>query len=387
MIGLSVPMINDNYYIDKLKSLGSNKNAECTIREVYGSLTEDIIGNLRSPNKIREINFIRLKDIISGLHESGISFSYIINSTITAGMEYTTVGIRRIYDFIQQLFDCEVDNVTVSHPFLISFIKNNFPKLRVTASICCGINTVSKAKEFESLGVDEIVLDRDINRNFPLIASIQKNVKCDIKVLCNSPCLVQCINLAYHANLSSALSNQILNKSLAINPNESFDAICSVYCVLKKMTHLEEIIKSPWIRPEDMKYYYSKGIKSFKIDGRDRKPEYVLKVINAYLNQSYEGNFLHIIQGHFVEDINNCFNNNFQLESEWKIGINNRDLDGFIVPFVLGEKLCTHDCADCKYCYSFSKKIVINNEWLNQMLEKYKSDFKQFLPDYIFNVL
>ncbi len=103
-------------------------------------------------------------------------------------------------DFLSGLIEIGVDSFAVSNPYIIMLLKRHFPQIKVNASICNEISTVHQIKEFEYIGVDCIVVDRDINRKFNRLKMLRSYANVPLKLLCNSPCLYQCINIQYHSN-------------------------------------------------------------------------------------------------------------------------------------------------------------------------------------------
>lgn len=355
-INLCVPVIYNENYIKGLVSLNEKYSTQnCQIYEVFGSLKQDVVGNLRPPVAINDINEEKLEKIISYLKDNGIEFNYVMNSTI---FPYPSEqdNIEEIISFIKRLVSIGIKRLTVTSVYLICIIKNLFPQLSIDVSICNEISTIHQIKEFDELGADLIVLDRDANRNFKLLKNIKKITKKKIKVLCNSPCVYNCVNVQYHANYTSVLSNSNINDGLKTKM-----PFCSFYCKNRKFNDLTEHIKTPWIRPEDISIYNGFGIDYFKIDGRDGNPEYILEVVEAYLKQKYDGNFFHLIKRHYPNDIE-------QIEIsdpvKLNVGIDNRMLDKFVENMIINDISCNGDCEACGYCGNYAQNIVYNEEWL-----------------------
>ena len=104
VIKLCVPLIYEKKYLYNLISLNdAYSNDACFIYEAYGSLREDIIGNLRPSYAIKDISISRLKDYISILHSYNIRFDYIINSTISPMPMEPQIKASDILNFIYEL--------------------------------------------------------------------------------------------------------------------------------------------------------------------------------------------------------------------------------------------------------------------------------------------
>jgi collagenase-like PrtC family protease len=53
-----------------------------------------------------------------------------------------------------------------------------------------------------------------------------------------------------------------------------------------------ELLKSPWIRPEDIPHYEAIGYDRFKITERFKRTPLLLENVRAYENRRYDGNLL-----------------------------------------------------------------------------------------------
>lgn len=358
---LSIPMTFEDSYIDSIIELNNTRTGDVSIKEVYGARREDIIGNLRPSFTLKYVSDEKLGEYIARLHQNGIEFNYVINSTVSDGREYTEEGRKSIVNFVKNLLELGVDSFTITSSYYMILLKNHFPNIKINASICNEIDNVQKARQFELAGANVLVLNRDVNRNFKMLKAIKDNTSAELKVLCTTPCVFRCQDVHYHANLSSTLSNE-LQRYMPIDEKNSISHT-SVNCLMKKLVHLEENIKSPWIRPEDMKYYEEIGISLFKIDGRDRSAEYNIEIVKAYLNQAFDGNLLYLMKTGYPKDLTSIRENN--CTDYLRLGIDNRDLDRFLEPFVKGTITCDNGCEKCQYCKRISEKIIYDKEWMN----------------------
>ncbi len=175
------------------------------------------------------------------------------------------------------------------------------------------------------------------------------------------------------------------------NKKNNYEDWSLFYCQRKELENLEEYIKSPWVRPEDIKYYEEIGIEHFKITERDFPTNELVKRVKAYVDRSYDGNLLDLIQGHgclVKEDIKfkkNDVSTREEIYDEIKrvrglgrarecdkhIYIDNKKLENFIKFFV--ENKCTNQCDKCNYCKRIADNAISkNNEVYNYLKELYK---------------
>ena len=89
---LSIPMTFEDSYIDSIIELNNTRTGDVSIKEVYGARREDIIGNLRPSFTLKYVSDEKLGEYIARLHQNGIEFNYVINSTVSDGREYTEEG-------------------------------------------------------------------------------------------------------------------------------------------------------------------------------------------------------------------------------------------------------------------------------------------------------
>lgn len=385
-VKLCVPYINDDAYIDYLIELENTvSTAERRIYEVYGSLPHGPVGNLRPPESIRPVTPEQMGAQIKRLNDHGIRFNYVLNAEllpVPISEEYRD----EVLDYLQTLLDIGVRTATVTIPWLITLMRVHFPDIQIRVSIVNEVSTVREALEFEELGAVGVVLDRDVNRDIALLKDVRQQFKGEIELLCNSACVFHCINVHYHGTYSSIASNSQFvkhskNKAMAT-------PYCSFYCRRRFFENPNELIKIHWIRPDDLQKYADMGINLFKIDGRDKEPKYIKTVIKAYLDGHYDGNFFHLLQPEFREDVEQigkdvaCDPENatpeeleqwtsaFLSESEdWHVGVSNRDLDGFSDAFFSGKVNCQGNCAKCRYCEKFAKKVVIDPTWQRKIVK------------------
>jgi hypothetical protein len=102
----------------------------------------------------------------------------------------------------------------------------------------------------------------------------------------------------------------------------------------------EEVVKTPWIRPEDTKIYGNIGVSSIKIAGRTLSTSTIINIVQAYAQQKYDGNLWDLI-------------------APWiPINLPNNVLDNFINFFVDKTFSCNDHCGQCHYCNDIASQYV-----------------------------
>jgi collagenase-like PrtC family protease len=246
------------------------------------------------------------------------------------------------------------DSVTVTIPYLVELIKRQFPRLRVRVSTIAHVNSVARAKLFESLGADSITLDINVNRDFALLKAIRNAVNCELTVLLNNLCLYQCPYEYYHHDgLGHASQNY--------NPiNGYYVDYCVLRCTLDRLRDVSQIIKCRWARPEEIHVYEEIGMDVFKISGRSMPTERILRAATAYSSRHYEGNLYDILN--VIAPKTGFIGSALPGEQSNGVGspprfyIDNQALEGFMDFFK--KQNCLSGCSHCDYCRRIASKVI-----------------------------
>lgn len=369
MTKFSVPINWDTELLEALK--------DYPIYDVYGSMDKTIIGGGKPTWSLPTVNKKQVEKYIEKTHSLGIKFTYLLNASCLNNMEYDRDIHRKMIKHLKWINDIDVDYITVSIPYLIEIIKNQFPKLKIIVSTISQVSSVQRLKFFEALGADSITVDFMINRDFNLLKKIREATNCNIQLILNDICLYQCPFRNYHFNVAG-------HASQTLHPLKGFYLeYCLVRCAILRFSNLAEILKTRWIRPEDIKEYENIGIDYFKIAGRGHSTKWILNVVNAYATRKYNGNLIDLIDCIESPDHENKyllnkkrFNNIFKYALkfplvlyknfyDWystsktissNIYVDNNKLDGFINFFK--NKNCSLSCDECNYCGSWAKKVI-----------------------------
>ncbi|MBZ0166105.1 MAG: U32 family peptidase, partial [Candidatus Omnitrophica bacterium] len=389
------------------------------VLELYGKLRQDAIGGGRAPYQLAAISRKRLAAHVAHVHRAGFEFNYLLNSSCLGNKDITRKGQKEIEELLNWINSIKVNSVTVASPFLLKMVKRRYPHIKVRISVFAAVDRVIKARMWEDLGADCIVLDSLlVNRELKVLENIRKHIKTDLELMVNNSCLMGCA-------LSPSHMNSIAHTAQASHANKGFFMDWAfMKCTQMKLQEPVNYIRSEWIRPEDLHIYEALGYDRFKLVERDIPTAFMLKRVKAYVDRRYEGNLLDLVQPYgfkgikvdkrhynrglywslrfiFRPDLVNPFrmtllkkladirNMTSPVEGEEPVVIDNRALDGFMERFK--KKGCRdEDCAACRWCHRFADKAVkINVEKRQQALMAYekvfdsmeKGDMWRFLPE------
>ncbi len=359
----------------------------CT-EEVYGKLASDVIGGVRPAFLLPQISRQEAEKHIRYAHRKGIRFNYLINAMCLNNIHYSRQGYRELVKLLEWIGSIGVDIVTVGFPYMIRLVQEILPDMKIKASSVCRINSVYRAKQYEDLGVDEIIVDENINRDFDTLAAIREAVSCELELIANPCCLHDCPHQGEHVAHDGHASQ-----------THSMDNYCYLQfpyynCTLKKFTNPVEIVKARWIRPEDLWAYEEIGYTKFKVVERFKRTEVLLSTVQAYQNRSYEGNLIDILTltnpEVYIKPNFEYFNKpehvnvskimqvaglmDFALRDF--IYIDNKKFDGFIDFFRQIGSCRNRDCDKCGFCQRTFEKVGTFNR---AEAERRRKGFEDFI--------
>ena len=353
--------------------------AQYPVSGVYGVSDHTIVGGGRPSFLLQQISEEDIADYIRKVHDKDMEFSYLLNAPCMNNMEYDPHYHKELLKYLQWISDIRADSVTVSIPFLIQLIKEQFPKLKIRVSTIADVNSVNRAIFYENLGADEITLGVMINRDFKTLEQIKKAVKCKIIMLLTDGCLYQCPFRQYHYNTLGHASQT--HQQFERNYIDT----CILNCSIIKFSDPTEVIKARWVRPVDLSHYEEIGIDNFKIAGRRMSTQWITRSVKAFSSRKYDGNLIDIIQGFSMsfggleqKDPNMKLTETIGEESKSKLIIDNTKLDGFIDFFK--KQNCIAMCNDCNYCEEWARKAVKVN---NEESQRYVESIKQYMEDIV----
>jgi collagenase-like PrtC family protease len=368
-----------------------------SVDALFGKLPFDIVGGARPGFVLPQVDRTVIEQYIQACHERGLEFSYLLNAPCLGNLQYSKKGYGQLIELLEWIDQSGADAVTIGMPYLIDLVRERFPRLKVKVSTTARVNTVRKALQYEDMGVEEIIIDEHINREFKTLEAIRKTVKCNLELILNNICLWQCPYNYEHVNHDGHSSR------------EGEDDYCYLQypgylCLYRKLTDPVELLKSPWIRPEDVSAYEDLGYDSFKITERFKRTPLLLEHVRAYENRRYDGNLLDLFtlprKGAFTpvhleyfikpEHVNimkvSELGDVFDLEVRELIQIDNNKLNGFLEHFK--KRDCNQtSCAQCRYCDGVLKKVAVMNEGeLKKAAQKVKDFSDQLISGEIFEI-
>jgi collagenase-like PrtC family protease len=350
---------------------------------LYGQIWGDPLGGGRMALFIPKVDKEEATAFIAAARTKGLGFNYLMNATCFDNAEFTREGYKKIIEHLEWVASTGADMVTVALPFLAKMVKDRFPHLAVCVSSFARVQNVHMARFWEELGADKIIIAENTARDFSTLQLIREAVGCELELIANHCCLFQCPFDLHHRNMVS-------HGSQDGHPCGGFALdYCKLACQQMKLLRPEELIKSRWIRPEDVGVYEEIGIDCLKLVERFRGTESLIRIVEAYEQQSYAGNLAELLslpqQGVYMAPNLDIIQRPDLINTEkmqeimailgepftGNLFIDNTKLHGFIDHFKKVDCLRI-DCARCGYCRRVaSQAISIDEGWRQKMISRF----------------
>lgn len=195
---------------------------------------------------------------------------------VTVNTLYDDDQIEEMLSYIDYLYEIDVDALIIQDMGLVNIVKDNYPDFEIHMSTQTSVRNYEGARYFEENGIDRVVLAREMN--IEEISNICNNCKIDIEVFVHG---ALCMSYSGQCLMSSMIAKRSGNKGECGQPCR---LPYELYEDGKKVKTNGSYLLSPrdLCSIENVDKLIKAGIKSFKIEGRMKRPEYVGEVIRAY---------------------------------------------------------------------------------------------------------
>jgi len=332
----SIPYNNDPGSLGEIFRLKQHNGNR--IREIYLSGPQEFAGSGRIAP---ELNFDEFAGIVQSIHDQGIRVNLTLNSTCEGSDWYSPGVLNSIMEYLRRTHqDLGVEAVTISNPLYVREVRRRFPQIEITVSVLGDVDCVQKAVLYRKAGADIITPHVDINRNLALLKRIRENTGAEIKLMVNEGCLFQCAFRKFHFNYISHKSRKPeLGKGTRAEDN-----VFSINCMQLSRNDPSQILKSAWIRPEDAGRY-GEISRYFKLVGRTSSSNMLLRSVEAYLSENWDGDLLELMAG-----------NIYSVGMSHLLHLDNKSLDA--AGFFDKTTACDKECSECDYCAALAGKLI-----------------------------
>lgn len=315
----SIPYNNDLDLLDRMYDEFGDLD-EC--KEIYFAIPLKYSNTGRALNQNAEYEK-QIIELLSKCNIYNVEGNMLLNSgCLDVRMKDYTFA-QKCVEYIKELHDAHgLSSITVSDFLLAKYIKEKFPAIKIECSSVAYVDSVQKAKMWDDIGVDMLVIPPDYNKNLPLISAIKKSLKhAEIKLLANQDCIPSCPMRQFHNTIQSHG-----------NDGAMYLETCSRY--MKEHPWL--FYSSTYIPPRYLEYY-DECVDLYKIVDRKNTTEKIIKAYGCYTEKKA-----------FSEKANS-----------WNARI----------PEAVFKKVisCTKHCEECGFC--------------RKMYDKYSDGLKKYIEE------
>ncbi len=190
---------------------------------------------------------------------------------ITTNIVFHNEDITGIYDYLKQVYEAGIDAFIVSDPFIISYIKKNFPNVEVHVSTQNSSTNTETIKFFQKEGVDRVVTARELSKEE--LKDIIDETNMDIEIFIHG---AMCTFYSGRCTLSNYLTNRDSNRG-------GCSQVCRFVFNLENETDKNFSMATKDLNLADyIKDIIDIGVASLKIEGRMRSHYYLATVISSY---------------------------------------------------------------------------------------------------------
>lgn len=259
------------------------------IASVYGTFPPAIWNGGRFRGGTCDIDFI--KTVVNTFNQKGIPLRFTFTNPVIEQKHLND----KFCNIIMQLADNGMNGVIVVSPLLEKYIRENYPKYKITSSTCKRITDIESLDSELEKNYNIVVLDYDLNNKFDILEKIPHKEKCEILV--NACCEPECKRRSEHYNL---IGRQQLAyyEHICKNSKKPFDIseyiedvsspVFSCKCVKRSIFDIKNL--KTHITPDDIyEKYLPMGFNQFKIEGRSSN---VLNLMETYLYYMIKPEFI-----------------------------------------------------------------------------------------------
>lgn len=306
------------------------------IFEFYGC--DDFFSSGRTSSYVKPKRF---SEVLKVMKDYDIEFNYLINAFL---LDDYLVRFKDLQTHLAYLRDIGITTVTTSSPYFLLLLKRL--GFKVSTSLMQAINTESSLDYHIDLGYDRVIIDENEIRNINKIRTFRAATTLPIEIIVNSCCLKDCPFWLTHCNAES-MSNKNCSAELLGNLH-LFCKKCKNYWYSDPSL----LLKSMWIRPEELYKYKEIGVDYFKLGGRSKPSKDNIFILDTYIKQSWGGSIFDYLKP--------------GTDPSTKFGIyhiQNKALKKFFDFFFEDAIGCNGNCRNCGHCEKWSRIVKLNPEF------------------------
>lgn len=258
-----------------------------------------------------------------------------VNIFVTVNTSIKETEVEELISYTDFLYKIGVDAIILSDIGVAEVLRKRYPNMELHASTQISAHSLNDVLELKKVGFNRVVLARELS--IEEIKEICDNVDIDIEVFIHGAI---CISYSGQCLMSSMLGDRSGNRGRCAQPCRQS------YKLINKTTgKIIDVNGNYLLSPKDLcsienieKILYT-GVKSLKIEGRMKRPEYVAVVTSRYRKtiDNYINNKITDDKKALKEDLEAIFNRKFT--SGYLMSKNGSDIINLDKPNNVGVKV------------------------------------------------
>ena len=249
------------------------------IGSVYGTFPQSLWNGGRTIQGVCDRSYVRT--VVKSFNDRGIPLRFTFSNPVL-----TEKHLKDDFcNFVLKTANNGMNGVIVVSPVLEKYIRENYPKYKITSSTCKRITDINNLNDEVERDYDIVVIDYDFNNKFDLLEQVKNKEKCEILV--NACCQPGCKNRVQHYR-DIGLTQIALCEHIKKNPKKPFNPSDygvsvehDVNCPYMDYDAVDVRQHSTHVTPDDLyNKYVPMGFRQFKIEGRTAS---IFNLMECYL--------------------------------------------------------------------------------------------------------
>ena len=258
-----------------------------------------------------------------------------VNIFVTVNTSIKETEVEELISYTDFLYKIGVDAIILSDIGVAEVLRKRYPNMELHASTQISAHSLNDVLELKKVGFNRVVLARELS--IEEIKEICDNVDIDIEVFIHGAI---CISYSGQCLMSSMLGDRSGNRGRCAQPCRQS------YKLINKTTgKIIDVNGNYLLSPKDLcsieniEKILDTGVKSLKIEGRMKRPEYVAVVTSRYRKtiDNYINNKITDDKKALKEDLEAIFNRKFT--SGYLMSKNGSDIINLDKPNNVGVKV------------------------------------------------
>ena len=258
-----------------------------------------------------------------------------VNIFVTVNTSIKETEIEDLISYTDFLYKIGVDAIILSDIGIAEVLRKRYPNMELHASTQISAHSLNDVLELKQVGFDRVVIARELG--IEEIKEICDNVNIDIEVFIHGAI---CVSYSGQCLMSSMLGDRSGNRGRCAQPcRQSYKLINKTTGKIINVNGNYLLSPKDLCSIENIEKILDTGVKSLKIEGRMKRPEYVAVVTSRYRKaiDNYINNKITTDKKTLKEDLEAIFNRKFT--SGYLMSKNGSDIINLDKPNNVGVKV------------------------------------------------